>query len=49
MSFMGSEKKLLIVGYLQKEKTYVRIYSAALQSWRELLLKQSHTALFEKD
>ena len=49
MSFMGSGKKLLIVGYLQKEKTYVRIYSAALQSWRELLLKQSNTALFEKD
>ena len=49
MSFMGSEKKLLIVGYLLKEKTYVRIYSTALQSWRELSLKQSHTALFDKD
>ena len=49
MSFMGSGKKLLIVGYLLKEKTYVRIYSTALQSWRELSLKQSHTALFEKD
>ena len=44
-----ARKKLLIVGYLQKEKTYLRIYSAALQSWRELSLKQSHTALFEKD
>ena len=49
MSFMGSEKKLLIVGYLQKEKTYARISSAVLQSWRELSLKQSHTELFEKD
>ena len=49
MSFMGSGKKLLIVGYLLKEKTYVRIYSAVLQSWRELLLKQSNTALFEED
>ena len=41
--------KRLIVGYLLKEKTYVRIYSAVLQSWRELLLKQSNAALFEKD
>ena len=49
MSFMGSEKKHLIVGYLQKEKKYARISSAVLQSWRELSLKQSHTALFEKD
>ena len=46
---MGSEKQLLIVGYLLKGKTYFRISSAVLQSWRELSLKQSHTALFEKD
>ena len=41
--------KRLIVGYLLKEKAYVRIYSAVQQSWRELLLKQSNRALFEKN
>ena len=41
--------KRLIVDYLLKKKTYVRIYSAVQQSWRELLLKQSNTALLEKD
>ena len=41
--------KRLIVGYLLKKKTCVRIYSAVQQSWRELLLKQSNRALFEKD
>ena len=40
-----SGKKL----HLLKEKTYVRINSAVLQSWRELLLKHSNTVLFEKD
>ena len=39
----------MIVGYLLKEKAYVRIYSEVQQSWRELLLKQSNRALFEKD
>ena len=43
-------KHAWIVRYLLKEKkTYARISSAVLQSWRELSLKQSHTALFEKD
>ena len=32
-----------------KKKTYARISSAVLQSWREPLLNQSNTALFEKD
>ena len=43
-------KHAWIVGYLLKEKkTYARISSAVLQSWREPLLNQSNTALFEKD
>ena len=50
VSFMGRVKHAWIVRYLLKEKkTYARIFSAVLQSWRERLLNQSNTALFEKD
>ena len=35
--------------FAKGKKAYARISSAVLQSWRELLLKQSNTALFEKD
>ena len=47
--FHGKREKTPDRRLFAKEKKYVRIYSAALQSWRELSLKQSHTALFEKD
>ena len=35
--------------FAKGKKTYARISSAVLQSWRERLLNQSNTALFEKD
>ena len=47
--FHGKREKTPDRTLFAKEKKYVRIYSAALQSWKELSLKQSHTALFEKD
>ena len=35
--------------FAKGKKTYARISSAVVQSWREPLLNQSNTALFEKD